>query len=196
MIIQGDRIKIENMLYFPYFILHFACGMFIIINTRGTLISAGERELRKELGGLNVDIAKKLREIRILRNLTQHQVATLTGIGYKTINNYENGASKPDIDKLSKLCQIYDVSADYFLDAAYNDQNEYNFYLTLKEQQHIKKYRSLDKQSRKVIDILMEVELRRGSNSTVEVKKNQISFQETDKEIKFYLNSDSEDEPL
>ena len=128
--------------------------------------------------------------------MTQHQVATLTGIGYKTINNYENGASKPDIDKLSKLCQIYDVSADYFLDAAYNDQNEYNFYLTLKEQQHIKKYRSLDRQSRKVIDILMEVELRRGSGSTVEVKKNQISFQETDKEIKFYLNSDSEDEPL
>ena len=27
---QANRIKIENMLYFPYFILHFSFGMFII----------------------------------------------------------------------------------------------------------------------------------------------------------------------
>ena len=55
--------------------------------------------MKGNIGGLGVEIAKKLRKIRILRNLTQHQVASLTGIGYKTINNYENGASKPDIDK-------------------------------------------------------------------------------------------------
>lgn len=152
--------------------------------------------MKGNIGGLGVEISKKLRKIRILRNLTQHQVASLTGIGYKTINNYENGASKPDIDKLSKLCYVYDISADYFLDASYNDERGYNFYLTLKEQQHIRKYRKLDKQSRKVIDILIEVELRRNSDSSIEVKENEISFKETDKEIKFYLNPDDKNESL
>lgn len=145
---------------------------------------------------MDVEIAKKLREIRILRNLTQHQVASLTGIGYKTINNYENGASKPDIDKLSKLCNVYNISADYFLDASYNDEREYNFYLTLQEQQHVRKYRKLDKQSKKVIDILMEVELRRDTDSSIEVNENEISFKETDKEIKFYLNPGNKNESV
>lgn len=135
-----------------------------------------------------MEIAKKLREIRILRNLTQHQVASLTGIGYKTINNYETGASRPDIDKLSMLCSLYDVSADYFLDPFYNNERGYNFYLTAKEQQLIRNFRRLDKYSQNVINILTEVELRRKSDSSIELKDHAISFKEIDKDITFYLN--------
>lgn len=139
-----------------------------------------------------MELAKKLREIRILRNMTQHQVAEESGIGYKTINNYENGASKPDLDKLSRLCSIYNISADYFINPRYDDEKVYNYHLTLKEQQHIEKYRKLDKQSKKVTDIIIEVELKRNGESSIEVNKDEISLKEKDKEIKFYLNSNEE----
>lgn len=60
-------------------------------------------------------LSKKLRTIREKSGLSQKDVAELTGIGYKTINNYETGVSRPDVEKLALLCNVYKVSADYFI---------------------------------------------------------------------------------
>ncbi len=60
-------------------------------------------------------LTEKLRIAREKAGLTQQQAADKTGIGYKTINNYENGVSRPDVEKLAALCKAYNVSADYFL---------------------------------------------------------------------------------
>lgn len=46
---------------------------------------------------------------------TQSDVANLLEIGQTTIANYENGSRVPDIQKLSKIADLYKVSVDYLL---------------------------------------------------------------------------------
>ena len=60
-------------------------------------------------------LSDKLRIAREHACLSPTQAAELTGINYKTLNNYEHGVSKPDVGKLSAICKAYHVSADYFI---------------------------------------------------------------------------------
>ena len=57
----------------------------------------------------------KLKELRILNDLTQAQLAKKIGITQFTYCNYENGKTQPDFDILIKLANLYNVSLDYLL---------------------------------------------------------------------------------
>ena len=58
-------------------------------------------------------IGKKLRELRIEQNLTQNEVAILTGIKRSSIAAYELNEHLPPVDKLIQLAKLYKVSLDY-----------------------------------------------------------------------------------
>ncbi len=58
-------------------------------------------------------IGKKLRELRIEQNLTQNEVAILTGIKRSLIAAYELNEQLPPVDKLIQLAKLYKVSLDY-----------------------------------------------------------------------------------
>ena len=58
-------------------------------------------------------IGKKLRELRIEQNLTQNEVAILTGIKRLSIAAYELNEQLPPVDKLIQLAKLYKVSLDY-----------------------------------------------------------------------------------
>ena len=58
-------------------------------------------------------IGKKLRELRIEQNLTQNEVAILTGIKRSSIAAYELNEQLPLVDKLIQLAKLYKVSLDY-----------------------------------------------------------------------------------
>ena len=58
-------------------------------------------------------IGKKLRELRIEQNLTQNEVAILTGIKRLSIAAYELNEQLPPVDKLIQLANLYKVSLDY-----------------------------------------------------------------------------------
>ena len=60
-------------------------------------------------------LSERLRMAREHAGLSTTQASDLTGINYKTLNNYEHGVSKPDVGKLSKICKAYHISADYFV---------------------------------------------------------------------------------
>lgn len=57
----------------------------------------------------------RLRQIRIEKGLTQKQVAQAVGVVPTAITNYETGIREPSIDVLKKLCDLFDVSADYLI---------------------------------------------------------------------------------
>ena len=59
---------------------------------------------------------KKIRDLREDNDLTQAQVAKLLGTSQTMYSRYERGANELPIHHLVKLCEIYDVSADYILD--------------------------------------------------------------------------------
>ena len=57
----------------------------------------------------------KLRDLREDRDLRQVDVSKATGIDQRTLSNYETGKTNPDSFAIIKLCDFYNVSADYLL---------------------------------------------------------------------------------
>ena len=58
---------------------------------------------------------EKIKELRTERGLTQKQVAEHIGLTKNALGNYEAGIREPSLDILRKLCDLFDVSADYLI---------------------------------------------------------------------------------
>lgn len=57
----------------------------------------------------------RLRDLREDRDLRQIDVSNAIGIDQRTLSNYETGKTNPDSFAIIKLCDFYNVSADYLL---------------------------------------------------------------------------------
>lgn len=60
-------------------------------------------------------IGQMCQQYRIKNNLTQNQVAELTGLEPRHISQIERGLSKGSIDTLIKLCNAYQITPDIIL---------------------------------------------------------------------------------
>lgn len=60
-------------------------------------------------------IGNKFQEYRLKNNLTQNQVAEITGLEPRHISQIERGLSKGSIDTLLKLCTAYKITPDIIL---------------------------------------------------------------------------------
>ena len=60
-------------------------------------------------------IGQMCQQYRIKNNLTQNQVAELTGLEPRHISQIERGLSKGSIDTLIKLCNAYQITLDIIL---------------------------------------------------------------------------------
>lgn len=68
-----------------------------------------------EKKNINGHIGKVCQEYRLKNNLTQNQVAELTGLEPRHISQIERGFSKGSIDTLIKLCSAYRITPDIIL---------------------------------------------------------------------------------
>ena len=60
-------------------------------------------------------VAKRIRQARIERNMTQTNLADAMGVSYQTVSNWERGNSMPDISKLTELCDVLGISLNKLL---------------------------------------------------------------------------------
>lgn len=58
---------------------------------------------------------ENLREVRLMRGLTQQEVADALGVAKSTYNMYESGKREPDVVKIRKLAKILNVTGDVLL---------------------------------------------------------------------------------
>lgn len=65
-------------------------------------------------------LGDRLRDLRESQNLRQTDVANALCISNKILSSYERNISMPTIDNLKKLCEFYNVSADYLLQIELN----------------------------------------------------------------------------
>lgn len=72
------------------------------------MIERKEKRFKAEL------VAKKLRTLRVENHLLVEQVALLAGVTTTSIRSYEAGTTFPNVPRLVKLANFYDVSLDYF----------------------------------------------------------------------------------
>ena len=61
------------------------------------------------------DIGKRLQEVRKRRGLNQERLAKEIGIGVSTLRLYETGERTAPIPVLVKICQHFEISADWLL---------------------------------------------------------------------------------
>lgn len=62
-----------------------------------------------------VDLAPRLRQLRLEKHLRQDQVAALIGIDKSTVSAYENDLRQPSCEILVRFASLYRVSVDYLL---------------------------------------------------------------------------------
>ena len=62
-----------------------------------------------------IALGSALKELRLNKNLTQQQVASLVGISKAMISSYELNAREPSLTILMKLAALYKVSVDSLL---------------------------------------------------------------------------------
>lgn len=62
-----------------------------------------------------LDFPVRLKEIRTQKHYSQKQVASAIGITDTLYQKYEYGKTKPAYDVIIKLCDYFNVSADYLL---------------------------------------------------------------------------------
>ena len=58
---------------------------------------------------------ERLKMIRLESGKTQKDVYLKLGISPNGYASYEQGRTEPNVETLIKLCEIFDVSADYLL---------------------------------------------------------------------------------
>lgn len=61
-------------------------------------------------------IAERIRMVRQRKNISQSELARMTGINNKSLSRYELGATIPPADALKAIADALGVSADYLLD--------------------------------------------------------------------------------
>ena len=64
---------------------------------------------------MDKSFSEKLKEVRIDNGLNQKQVAEKLEISVTCYAGYEQGYRQPDLKMLTKICILFDVSADYLL---------------------------------------------------------------------------------
>lgn len=62
-----------------------------------------------------MDIGTKIKEARLVAQLTQEQVAESLGVSRQTMSNWENNKTYPDIVSVIKMSDLYAVSLDHLL---------------------------------------------------------------------------------
>lgn len=62
-----------------------------------------------------MNLNEKLKEIRILRGLTQKDVAKALNISVSTLSEYENGKYDPSLSRLFSLLDFYNIEPFHFI---------------------------------------------------------------------------------
>ena len=60
-------------------------------------------------------VGEIITELRTERNMGQKELALLLNLSVGTISNYENGVHAPDLNTLSRMAELFNVTTDYLL---------------------------------------------------------------------------------
>ena len=97
----------------------------------------------------------RLKNLRKAKGATQADVAEALGIKESAYSNYEKDLREPNAVVLKAMSKYFGVTIDYLLDC------HTGFVASRSEQEHIKKYRSLDPYGQKAVTSVLDIEFER-----------------------------------
>jgi transcriptional regulator with XRE-family HTH domain len=65
--------------------------------------------------------AQKLKALRLKQGLTQAQLGARLGVSASAVGMYEQGRREPDSTILMRMCEVFEVDANYLLCGARNE---------------------------------------------------------------------------
>lgn len=72
---------------------------------------------------VDIHVGKKLKHLRVLRGLTQTDVANGLNISFQQVQKYELGRNRISASRLFELANILDVPPAYFFDGLDDDKS-------------------------------------------------------------------------
>lgn len=98
----------------------------------------------------------RLRKARLNANITQQELAKKVGAKANSVSNWENGISRPDIEQVSQICAVLNVSANFLIDTS-----EISETITPTDKIILNKYHCLDTYGKKLMDKVLDMEYER-----------------------------------
>ena len=93
------------------------------LSPNNAALAAGVLDMAEMLEGF----AKRLRELRKQKDLSQSELGKLASLHYTHIGRYERGASRPSGDTLKRLADVLGVTSDYLLEGAADEAAKARF---------------------------------------------------------------------
>ena len=69
---------------------------------------------------------EKLITLRKEKGLSQEEFGNILDVSRQSVSKWELGQAQPDVDKIKKICEFYNVSFDYLLDDKIDEKNSEN----------------------------------------------------------------------
>lgn len=102
-------------------------------------------------------VGEQIKKYRNIKGMTQQDIAYALGESSgRVVYNWEKGIGRPDCEKLAKLCDLLDVSADELIGSKVMTGRP-----TATEWSMLQKYRTLDKHGIEVVNCLIDSEYKR-----------------------------------
>ncbi len=62
-----------------------------------------------------MNLGERIYQLRAAKNLSQEDLADALEVSRQSVSKWETGGSVPELDKLVKLCEIFEVSMDHLV---------------------------------------------------------------------------------
>ncbi|WP_053983782.1 helix-turn-helix domain-containing protein [Niameybacter massiliensis] len=112
-------------------------------------------------------ISERIREGLAIRGMKQADLVNKTGIGKSSISTYISGSYEPKQTNIYKIAKALDVNEAWLMghDVKMDrDTSAQELNLTAAEQEHLKRYRTLDEKGQHTVDTVLYMEYNRCTN--------------------------------
>ena len=117
-------------------------------------------------------VGEQIKKYRNIKGMTQQDIADALGESSgRVIYNWEKGIGRPDCDKLARLCDLLEVSADELIGCKSMAERP-----TATEWNTIQKYRALDEHGKEIVDYLIDSEYKRVATLTRKPKPRMLKM--------------------
>lgn len=100
-----------------------------------------------------INFGKRIQEARLLRNVTQDQLAEECGVTPKHISAIERGTSPGSVALLLNICNYLQITPNtLFIDSVATDNKELDNIIPIEKHETFVKYAKLSKSNQKFID--------------------------------------------
>lgn len=114
-------------------------------------------------------IAENITYFREKAGLNKKQVADALGVSQPSVTHWENGSNSIDINKLIDLCKLFQCELNDML--TQRDSRKPNMYLNDSESNHLKKFRALSAENKKILEATVNVMLEVQNNNSETAEK-------------------------